>query len=112
MGALFSLNSGGTSPWTGNVISVSITTPGSGYIASSNLPTINIKHREYIIKNGTILSNELTNLYVDITVGGQGEVTGVNIVNGGLFYNVGDVVTILSDTYSEPAELTVTGVMP
>lgn len=104
MGALFSLGNQWT---TGYVTSVSITTPGSGYVASSNLPTVNIEHREKIVKNGTIMSNELTNVYVDITVGGQGEVTGATIVNGGLFYNVGDIITIVADDYTEPAELTV-----
>jgi len=109
MGALFSL---GNSWTTGNVISVSITSPGSGYTSSTNVPTINIEHRDKLIKNGSVFSNELTNVYVDITVGGQGDVVGVTIVNGGLFYNIGDIITIVSEEYTEPAELTVTSVEP
>jgi len=109
MGALFSLGS----PWaTGNVTSVSITTPGSGYTAASNLPTINIEHRRKIEQNSLILSNELTNVYVDITVGGSGNVTGVTLTNGGLFYEVGDVLTIVADEYTEPAELTILTIEP
>ena len=101
MGALFSLGS----PWaTGNAITVSITNAGSGYSTETEVPTVNIEHREL---------NPLTNIYIDIdSVDGQGAITSVTIINGGLFYNVGDVVTVNSNTYTEPAELTVTSVEP
>ena len=109
MGALFSLGT----PWaTGYVTGLSITRAGSGYTASSNLPTINLEHRKRVQLNGQLVSNELTNVYVDITVGGSGEVNGFTITNGGLFYEVGDVLTIVADEYTEPAELTVTSVEP